>query len=140
MFWKRGIRESLAEVAGACYCMAAIDGEVSADEVRMIRHALAEFTEGRHTPETVQEMIDDAREEIGRRGLDGYLKGFGARLNDEARELVLAAAGATLMADGKIDDRERALFLALSERFGFTPADASDLLNRVIATGTGLPK
>ena len=133
MFWKRGIHESLGEVAGVCYCMAAIDGEVTEEELRMIRDALAEFGEGDPPPDQIDLLLAEARAQVVEHGIDAYLKGFGKRLNEGARELVLAAAGATLIADGKVHDRERALFLELAERFGFSSADANDLLAKVIA-------
>ena len=133
MFWKRGIKRSLAEVAGACYCMAAIDGEVTEDELVMIRSALADFSGGETSPEAIQALLDEARAKVVELGVDGYLKHFGGRLADDARELVLAATGATLIADGKVHERERELFLRLAERFGFTRADGSDLLEKVIA-------
>lgn len=136
MFWKRGLRESLPEVAGACYCMAAIDGEVTVDEVRMIRDALLEFSGGEPSRAVIERLIEDARAQVRHAGLEGYLKGFGTRLDDETRETVLAAAGATLVADGKVHPNERALFLRLSEGFGFSAADANDLLERVIAAGS----
>jgi tellurite resistance protein len=132
MFWKRGIQQSLAEVAGVCYCMAAIDGEVTDDELRMIRDALAEFGGGNPPPDKIEILLAEARKEVVDHGIDAYLEGFGRRLNDHARELVLAAAGATLIADGKVHERETGLFLDLAQRFGFSKSDAADLLRRVV--------
>ena len=125
------LHHNLAEVAGACYCIAAADGHVTPEEVEAMAQAIAKASGGTASFEQAMSLIKQTHLEVSKLGRAAYLKGLGKDLEPDERREVLAAAAATMIADGEAADVERDLYLEIAKELGFEEADAEDLIHEL---------
>jgi tellurite resistance protein len=110
---EKNIVRSLVAVAWA-------DGKLEAPESGVIEGLLCGFDA---TPEEEQEVLDYAK---SRRTFENDIPL--AELSREDRELLLANAALLTHADGEQSEQEKALLDKLVQVLGFTPSEASEIL------------
>lgn len=127
------IRDRPGDLAGACYCIAAADGELHESEVRLLTEQVHELAGSGLSFDEIEGMVKVAHEELARVGLDGYLRGLGRGLSAEARSQLLGAAAAIAAADGTLAKEERHVYFKLAAALDFARDKADVILSAVTA-------
>lgn len=127
------IRERPGDVAGACYCIAAADGELHESEAQQLAKQVHELVGASVTFEEIERLVSEAHDELARAGLAAYLRGLGAGLSEEARAQLLGAAAAIAAADGALAKEERHVYFKLAAALDFSHERADVILTAVTA-------
>ncbi|HEU4412373.1 MAG TPA: TerB family tellurite resistance protein [Polyangiaceae bacterium] len=127
------IRDRPVDLAGACYCIAAADGELHEAEARQLSEQVHELAGEGHSLDDIERMVRAAHEALERGGLDAYLRGLGRGMSVEARSQLLGAAAAIAGADGKLAKEERYVYFKLAAALGFAHDKADAILTAVTA-------
>ncbi len=125
------IRDRPGDVAGACYCIAAADGELHEAEARQLAEQVRELTGGGVSLDEIEGLVKAAHDELGRVGLDAYLRGLGGGLSVDARSQLLGAAAAIAAADGALAKEERHVYFKLAAALDFAHDKADVILSAV---------
>lgn len=126
---KLKIQERLGDFAGACYCIAAADGQVADGELQTIAQSIVSLTDGATPVDEIKRLLDVARDEVGKRGLEGYMKSLGRDLDRDGKAEILAGAAKTLAADGKMSPEEELAYTRLAKTLGFSIDEANEILS-----------
>jgi uncharacterized tellurite resistance protein B-like protein len=127
------IRDRPVDLAGACYCVAAADGELHESEARQLAEQVHELAGEGHSIDDIERMVREAHEGLERGGLDAYLRGLGRGMSVEARSQLLGAAAAIAGADGTLAKEERYVYFKLAAALGFRHDNADAILSAVTA-------
>jgi tellurite resistance protein len=89
------------------------DGAIDPAERSTLRGAVRSLTGDRLRSETIDELIEDARQALERDGLDGRLDDIAATVYDdqEVASLALALASAVAQADNRVAPEEKRVLL-----------------------------
>lgn len=138
MWWKQGLKNRLSDLAGACYCVAASDGQVDDEEIAVIAEQIVSFAEREVGLSEVEVLIVAARDQVRLAGIDGYVSRLGQRLDEEARSQLLSAAAATMLADGEVSEVEKIVYFQIAKALGVPEPEADFLLDTVEASRLAL--
>lgn len=125
------IRDRPVDLAGACYCIAAADGELHEAEAQQLTDEVHGLVGEGHSRDDIETMVREAHEELGRVGLDAYLRGLGRDMSAKARSQLLGAAAAIAGADGKLAKEERFVYFKLAAALGFRHDKADAILSAI---------
>jgi uncharacterized tellurite resistance protein B-like protein len=127
------IRERPGDLAGACYCIAAADGELHEAEAQQLATQVQALIGESVTFDEIERLVKEAHEALAQSGLDAYLRGLGQGLSQEARSQLLGAAAAIAAADGALAKEERHVFFKLAAALDFSHEKADVILTVVTA-------
>lgn len=119
--------QPLAEVM---FLVMSADGAIASDERAALRGMLRTLTDGALSSPDMDGMLDHFAAGLAREGVEQRLDTLAARLYGEPtdRDLALALAAATALADSKLQPSEVAILSGLAERLGVPPASIQSLL------------
>lgn len=122
--------QPLAEVM---FLVMSADGAIAGDERAALLGMLRTLTDGALSSREMAQMLDDFAGAFAREGLEQRLDTLAARLygEPEDRELALALAAATVLADAQVQPSEVAILSALAERLGVPEARARSLIGQL---------
>jgi uncharacterized tellurite resistance protein B-like protein len=115
-----------------------IDGKIEASEVKaFVASALLwpwNWGNEAATLKAKLEVASDALRAVGQEGMQEHLQALGERVPGAAlREKTFAGMFALMIADGRLDERERAAALDFARIFAIDPARAKQLVEQVTA-------
>jgi uncharacterized tellurite resistance protein B-like protein len=121
------------------------DGKIEPNEVKAFAvSALSYPFNWGNSPDTVKAKLDAiaARiKDVTRASMKDYLKALGPRIPTQTlREKTFAGMFALMLADGKLDDKEKTAALAFSSVFSIPQARAVELINQVTNALLGAAK
>ena len=119
--------EPLAEVM---FLVMSSDGSIATHERDALRGMLRSLTDGALSSREMEQMLDDFAAHLERDGIEQRLDTLAARLyaEPEDRELALALAAASAIADAEVVPSEAAVLNGLAERLGVSRTRVNELL------------
>ena len=117
----------------AMYLMMAADGDVGVEERDVLKGALRNLSDDGLRSATIDALLANAEERIGREGKEARLQDVGHSLSgDSARaEVTFVLAAAIAFADNAIADQENETLNELAELLGIDENRANQLLDDV---------
>ena len=106
------------------------DGAIASDERAALRGMLRTLTDGALSGPDMDAMLDHFAARLARDGVEQRLDTLAARLYAERtdRDLALALAAATALADSELQPSELAILSGLAERLGVPASQVQSLL------------
>lgn len=115
-----------------------VDGKVEASEVKAFAASAVTWPwNWGNSPDTLKAKLTAASANlrgVKRENMKDHLKRLGPRIpTQDLREKTFAGMFALMVADGKLDEKEKTAALAFAQVFGIEPARGKDLIGQVTA-------
>jgi tellurite resistance protein len=101
------IRHSLGAEVGLCILFAAVDGEISTEEVGALSSRVGQLVGDDFEPMRLPALLDAELAQISRDGVDAYVESLRVRIPEERRYEAVRAACIVAGADGLADEEEQ---------------------------------
>lgn len=114
-----------------------VDGKADPNEIKAFAASALAWPWNWGSPEVLKTKLADASQRlrgVQRADMKDHLKGLGARIPTPAlREKTFAGMFALMIADGKLDEKEKQAALAFAAVFGIPQARAGEIVKEVTA-------
>jgi tellurite resistance protein len=117
----------------AMFLMAAVDGEVSPEEIDQLSASIQAIADTQHLKaESLEKVLADLNEKLGRDGWNARLDTVVSRLgSDEARSFAFRLAAGVAFVDDHVAHAEAAAIDALAAKLELSPEDSQQILHEV---------